>query len=150
MKRDIRLSFFYPHAPERLWFALTEPQPSAARAMEARGFEPRLGAKFQFRAKPQGTWNGIVDCVVTECDPPWRLAYTWIGGNAKGHANEYSRTTVAWTLEPEGDGTRLYLQQTGFLGMKGGCCASFLLAQGWRAMLRRKLAPVLEASSGAP
>ena len=40
-------------------------------------FEPVVGHRFNFRAKPQGGWNGVTDCVVLEVETPTRLVYSW-------------------------------------------------------------------------
>ena len=42
MKRDLRFEATYPHPPERVWRALTDPKALAEWLME-NDFEPRLG-----------------------------------------------------------------------------------------------------------
>ena len=64
-------------------------------------FEPRLGARFTFRAKPMGDWNGVVDCEVTAFDPPRRLAYPWKGGSASNpNYGSALESVVEWLLSP--------------------------------------------------
>ena len=75
---EVALDATYPHPPERVWRALTEPSDLAAWLMP-NDFAPVVGHKFQFRAKPQLGWRGIVDCEVLEVDRPRKLAYTWQG-----------------------------------------------------------------------
>src|SRR5690606_23550769 len=64
-------------------------------------FALQLGKKFDFT----GEWGGV-NCEVVEIDPPKVLAYKW---DAMGLFS-----TVTWTLEPTGSGTRLRMEQEGF------------------------------------
>ncbi len=96
-----------------VWRALTEPEMLAGWLMP-NDIAPVVGHRFQFRSKPMGDWNGIVDCEVLEVVPEQRLVYTWAGGSATGEGNKLE-TTVTWTLESKGDGgTRLKLVHHGF------------------------------------
>src|SRR5262249_45734235 len=72
-------------------------------------FEPRVGHRFTFRVPPNAKagFDGIVRCEVLECEPPSRLAYSWPGGPVVA-------TLVVYRLEPEGDGTRLFFEHSGF------------------------------------
>ena len=136
---DIVLDAVYPHSPERVWRALTDPQALAMWLMP-NDFQPRLGHRFQFRTKPRGTWRGIVDCEVLEIDPPRRLSYSWLG-DPKARA-----TTVTWTLTPMNGGTRLVLEHRGFRGI-GGLLLRWILGSGWKRMLRIKLLDVLDGKA---
>lgn len=133
MKRDLRFEATYPHPPERVWRALTERQALGAWLME-NDFEPRLGHQFTFRTKPVGSFDGLVHCQVTELDPPRRLAYTWKGGKLD--------TVVSFALEPVAGGTRLVLEHRGFAGA-GGMMVSFILGNGWKKMVQKKLPEVV-------
>lgn len=137
MKRDIHLQATFPHPPERVWRALTDPR-AIAEWLMANDFEPRVGHRFRFRAKPQPGWDGTVDCEVTEVDPPRRLSYSWGNG-----ANEML-TQVTWTLEAVDGGTRLTLDHTGFSGL-GQLAVSFMLQSGWKRMFKQRMPRVLEA-----
>ncbi len=139
MKRDLKLERVYPHAPERVWRALTDRRAMSQWMMET-DFEPRLGHRFTFRAKPQPGWDGVTYCEVTELDPPRRVAYTWRGGAGKDPLT--LDTVVRFTLTPEGAGTRLTLEHTGFTGLKA-IFVSFMMKAGWTKMLRTRLGPVL-------
>ena len=134
---DIVLDTTYPHPPERVWRALTAPEELALWLMP-NDFAPRIGHKFQFRVKPQPGWRGIVDCEVTELDPPKRLSYTWQGDP------KYRVTTVTWILTQTPDGgTRLTLEHRGFRGL-GGTLLKWMLKSGWKKMFRTSLPALLD------
>jgi uncharacterized protein YndB with AHSA1/START domain len=138
MKRDISLERFYPGVPpERVFRALTDPVALAEWLMPC-DFQPRLGHHFQFRSKPQGSWNGITDCEVIELEPPRLLAYTWSGQHRNGVDRSVRHTVVRWRLSAEGGGTRLRLEHTGFEGWSE-VAVSFLLGVGWKKKLGRTL-----------
>ncbi|HXE04168.1 MAG TPA: SRPBCC domain-containing protein [Methyloceanibacter sp.] len=100
-----------PHAPHKVWRALTE-SPLIEDWLMKNDFQPRRGHKFTFRAEPQPYWNGVTDCEVLEIEPPTRLSYSW---NASGaEAATGVKTVVTWTLTPTGSGTLLRMEQSGF------------------------------------
>ena len=113
-----------PHAPEKIWRALTNPALIADWLM-ANDFEAEVGRRFQFRAQPVPGWSGITNCEVRELDPPRRLVYSWGDGS---ESDSGLRTLVAWTLTPTGGGTLVRMEQSGFRpedeagyrGMSGG------------------------------
>ena len=142
MKRCVRIEVTYRHPPERVWRALTDPAAMADWLM-ANDFEPRVGHRFQFRAKPQPGWRGIVDAEVLVVDPPRRLSYSWLGDPSWKRP-----TTVTWTLVPRDGGTLVTLEHDGFEGI-GGVMLSYMMGRGWKRMMRRKLAATLELPSGA-
>jgi uncharacterized protein YndB with AHSA1/START domain len=141
MQRDLRLEKIYPHPIQRVWAALTDPRALATWLME-NDFQPMLGHRFTFRARPQPGWDGFTYCEVTELEPPRCLAFTWRGGAGKGRPPTLD-TTVRFTLEAVQEGTRLVFEQRGFAGYKG-FLLSFMLGSGWKKMLNRKLPQVLE------
>lgn len=136
MKRDLVLERVYPQSPERVWRALTDRRALSQWLMET-DFEPTLGHHFTFRAKPQPGWDGVTYCEVIELDPPRRLAYTWRGGAGKDRPLTLD-TVVRFTLAPEGTGTRLTLEHTGFSGLKS-VLVSFMMKAGWKNKLRTTL-----------
>jgi uncharacterized protein YndB with AHSA1/START domain len=133
MKRNIRLERHFPHRPERVWRALTDPQALAEWLMK-NDFEPRVGHKFQFRDRPRGRWNGVTDCEVLACEPLRRLSYTF--------GSDHLHSVVTWTLVADGEGTRLVLEHDGFQGVFG-VLLSVIMKRGWAKMLRAKLPQVL-------
>ena len=89
-----------PHAPEKIWRALTEPHLIEEWLMR-NDFRPVVDHKFSFR----GDW-GAVDCQVIEIEPRKTLSYSWAA-----HGLE---SIVAWTLTPTSKGTNLRMEQKGF------------------------------------
>lgn len=138
MRRDIQLEVVYPHPPERVWRALTDPA-AVAQWLMPNDFQPRLGHKFTLKAKPRGSWDGIVNCEVLEVTQPRRLAYTWQGG-------PLTRATVSFTLEPTERGTRLVFEHNGFEGFQA-VALSVLLQVGWSRKLRIELKAAIARAS---
>ncbi len=109
MKEQVKLSIFYPHAPEKVWQALTDCRILSTWMME-NDFEPHLGHKFKFASNFIAGIKTIIHCEVVEIDKPKRLVYTW-------QDNVTSEPSlVIWTLTPIDGGTQLQLkhQQTGY------------------------------------
>ena len=100
-----------PHAPEKVWRALTQSALIEEWLMQ-NDFQPVVGHKFNFRARPMPNWNGVTDCEVLLVEPPARLAYSW---NASGdEAANGLKTVVTWTLTPTEGGTHVRMEQSGF------------------------------------
>jgi len=136
LKRNLTFDVTYPHPPEKVWRALTDPAAIAQWLMK-NDFQPRLGHKFQFRVSPQPKgWTGVVDCEVLELDPPRRLAYSWCGSGID--------TVVRWTLEAAPEGTRVRLEHQGFRGVRGWM-VSRMLGKGWSSKILTKNIPALLA-----
>lgn len=98
--RSVVVEREFPHPPEKLWRALTQPHLIEAWLMKS-DFQPVAGHKFQFNAD----W-GSVDCQVEEVEPLKTLSYTWSAYGVE--------TVVTWTLDAAGQGTRLRMEQAGF------------------------------------
>lgn len=109
--RVIHVDQYYPHPPEKLWRALTTPELMAQWLMP-NDFRPVIGHAFTFRGKPvaQTGFSGEVACTVLEVSPPHTLRFSW----ADAAAPHATPTTVSWTLQAEGKGTRLFLEHSGF------------------------------------
>jgi uncharacterized protein YndB with AHSA1/START domain len=89
-----------PHAPEKIWRALTQPHLIAEWLMRS-DFQPKADHGFTFSAD----W-GSVEGKVLAVEPHTALSYTW---EAMG-----LESVVTWTLTPTPGGTRLRMEQTGF------------------------------------
>jgi uncharacterized protein YndB with AHSA1/START domain len=112
------------HPPEKVWKALTTGELIAQWLMES-DFAAEVGRRFTFRATPMPGWKGYTNCELLEIEAPRRLVYSWGDGT---ESDSGLRTVVTWTLTPEGEGTRVRMEQTGFRaedeagyrGMSGG------------------------------
>ncbi len=94
-----------PHAPEKIWRALTQGELIKEWLME-NDFRPVVGHKFSFRAKPVPNWNGVVDGEVLVVEPHRKLSYSW---GSMGMAS-----LVVWTLVATPGGTLVRMEQSGF------------------------------------
>jgi uncharacterized protein YndB with AHSA1/START domain len=77
-----------------------------------------------------------VQCEVLECEPPGRLAFSWSAGGL-------ADTRVTFRLEPDGDGTRLLLEHSGFdVSVPWGEQAFHGAEFGWAKMFKQLAAVV--------
>ncbi len=129
MQRAIIVERVMPHTPEKVWRVLTTSELISEWLMP-NDFQPTVGHRFSFQSKPMGTWNGLVDCQVLECDPPRRLRYSWTGGS-DDNAQYGTRliSVVTWTLTPAEGGTRLRMEHDGF--GPGNAFAYEAMSGGW-------------------
>ena len=95
----------FAHPPEKVWRALTEGSLVKEWLME-NDFQPVVGHRFTFRAKPVPNWNGVIDCEVLVVEPNKKLSYTW---GTLGLGSE-----VVFTLVPAEGGTLLRMEHSGF------------------------------------
>jgi uncharacterized protein YndB with AHSA1/START domain len=116
---------YLAHPPAAVWKALTDPE------LHARWWVPSdikavVGHRFTL---DMGTWGAQL-CEVTVVDPERLLAYTFAEGSLD--------TLITWRLEPEGVGTRLFLEHSGFdLDSPMGRQALEGMGRGWPGILRR-------------
>lgn len=116
---------FLPHPPAAVWRALTDPE-LHARWWAAGDVRPVVGHKFTL---DMGPW-GQQPCEVLAVEPERLLRYSFSPDNLG--------TTVTWRLEPEGTGTRLFLQHAGFdLDSPMGRVAFEGMSEGWPLVLSR-------------
>jgi uncharacterized protein YndB with AHSA1/START domain len=99
----------FPHPPEKIWRALTQPHLIAEWLMQ-NDFQPKVGHKFNLRTTPYGNWNGVIDSEVLAIEPNKMLTYKW----DSGEGNFRVTSVVKWTLTPAGAGTHLRMEQSGF------------------------------------
>ena len=131
MSNTIRRELFIPQPREKVWRALTT-RAALAEWMYPNDFEPRVGHRFTFQVPPNpavGFEGLVVRCEVLECDPPGRLMFSWSVGAP------VENTRVSYRLEPEGDGTRLFFEHSGFdLAHTWGTQAFHGAEYGWTMM----------------
>lgn len=90
----------FPHPPDKLWRALTQPHLIEEWLMKS-DFVAAVDHRFRFTAD----W-GAVDCQVLEIEAGRTLSYTWAAYGLE--------SVVTWTLTPTSAGTHLRMEQTGF------------------------------------
>jgi uncharacterized protein YndB with AHSA1/START domain len=103
--RSVVIERELPHPAEKVWRALTEGALIKEWLLD-NNFKPVVGHRFQFRATPVGGWSGVVESEVLVVEPITRLSYRWESMGLE--------TVVVWTLRPNGKGTLLRMEQTGF------------------------------------
>jgi uncharacterized protein YndB with AHSA1/START domain len=139
-ERAIHKEVFYPHAPERVWVALTDPR-ALAEWLMPNNFRLEVGARFRYHVDPMPGFSGISECEVLEVDPPRRLVYSWTVVPTRPTEIPPPSMTLEWTLNPHDGGTRLVLHQTGVEALNWWWRLS--MSTGWSRMLERLLPRVL-------
>jgi uncharacterized protein YndB with AHSA1/START domain len=146
MTRTIQRELRLPQPRERVWQALAT-RAALAEWMYPNDFEPSVGHRFTFRVppKPEVGFDGlVVQCEVLECEPPRCLVFSWTAGGP------VVDTRVSFRLEPDGEGTRLYFEHSGFdLSQPWAEQAVHGAEFGWAEMLRR-FADVVAGRSEGP
>jgi uncharacterized protein YndB with AHSA1/START domain len=109
--RSIVVERVMPHAPEKIWRALTQSALIAEWLMK-NDFQPIVGHRFNFRSTPVAGWNGVADCKVLVLEPPRRLAWSQCASGEQ--AADGLQSVVTWTLTPVAGGTHVRMEHTGF------------------------------------
>ena len=124
---SIAVDQFIAAPPAKVWRALTDPD------LLARWWAPGdIAATVGHRFHLQMPGWGAVPCEVTDVEPERRLVYSF---------NE--TWTLTWRLVPEGTGTRLLLDHSGFdLEDSRGRAAYERMGPGWREQVIPALARV--------
>jgi len=92
---------FIARPPDAVWQALTDPE-LHAQWWAAGDVRAEVGHRFTLDMGPWGQQR----CEVVSVEPGRLLSYRFAGGGLD--------TTITWLLEPEGEGTRLFLRHEGF------------------------------------
>jgi uncharacterized protein YndB with AHSA1/START domain len=103
----IAFEFDLPHAPAKVWRALTDAALLSEWLLPVIEVQLAPGAAFTFRAPPQPGWDGTVHCRMLDIEPLRKISYTWAVG-------DMLNTVVTFTLKPTATGTQLLLVQSGF------------------------------------
>ncbi|MGW4337999.1 SRPBCC family protein [Rhodococcus koreensis] len=124
---QISVDQFIAAPPAKVWRALTEPD-LLARWWAAGDIAATVGHRFHL---DMPGW-GAVPCEVVEVEPEQRFVYTFT-----------ENWTLVWRLVPEGTGTRLFLDHSGFdLDDKRSRDAFERMGPGWRDTVLPRLAGV--------
>ena len=105
--RSVVVEREFPHPPEKLWRALTQPHLVEEWLMK-NDFSPVVGHRFNLR----GEWGGVLDCEVLAIEPHKTLSYSW--DYAHDDAAYNLKSVVTFILTPTASGTHLRMEQVGF------------------------------------
>ncbi len=140
-RKTIRFERVVAGPIERVWDYLTRPE-LIATWLATGEIELRVGGRVELQ-----TMGGVVRGVVTRCDPPRALAYTWIadGSEAMRPAGEDLESILSFELTAHGvDQVVLVLTHRpiwdGFMGRTGS---------GWHTILER-LGSAMRGEEPAP
>jgi uncharacterized protein YndB with AHSA1/START domain len=103
---SLSFEFDLPHAPQKVWRALTDPALLAEWLLPVFDLKLEPGASFTYKTQPYPGWDGVVNCRLLEIEEPRRISYTW--------GVPFLETVVTFTLTPTASGTLLSLVQSGF------------------------------------
>ena len=121
----LRFEQYIAHPPGAVWRALTDPD-LHARWWAAGDVRAEVGHAFTL---DMGEW-GVQRCEVTAVEPERLLAYRFATGSLD--------TLITWRMEPEGEGTLLHFEQSGFdLDSPMGRQAYAGMGNGWPRVLNR-------------
>jgi uncharacterized protein YndB with AHSA1/START domain len=123
--RSVVVERDFPHPPQKLWRALTQPHLIAEWLMQ-NNFRPVVGHGFEFRGDYLP--NGALDCEVVAVEPNTKLAYTW--NSSSDNAAFSLKSVVTFTLTPTAKGTHLRMEQAGFRSDQRQAFGGAL--QGWQ------------------
>ncbi|MFT3878997.1 MAG: SRPBCC domain-containing protein [Gemmatales bacterium] len=133
MSKTIQREMLFPQPREHVWQAITE-SATLAEWMFPNDFEPKVGHHFTFQVPPNPKVNfeGLtVNCQVLECEAPSQLVFSWSAGALVD-------TKVSFRLEPDGNGTRLLFEHSGFdITQEFGEQAFKGAEYGWAKMLKQ-------------
>ena len=136
----IRKERFYPHAPEDVWAAITDPH-AIAEWLEPNNHQPVVGHKFQFRCDPGICGSGITECEVLEAEAPKRLVWSWVH-TPKPPAKACDPMKISWTLVPKDSGTLLILEHTGAENLNW--LTRNMMRFGWGYMMKSLIPRILK------
>lgn len=106
---SVEIGQFYPHSPDRVWRALTEPSLLEEWLMPSTGLaEARVGSQFVFTVPTEPP--GEIACKILALRPGRLLALRWVDLRAEAPG----RWILDWTVSAQGHGARLLLTHSGF------------------------------------
>ncbi|QDU07039.1 SRPBCC family protein [Gimesia aquarii] len=136
----IRKERFYPHPPEDVWAAITDPH-ALAEWLEPNDHQPIVGHKFQFRCDPGLCGSGVTECEVLEAEPPVRLVWSWVHVPKDPNRPRPKPMIISWTLSPKDGGTMLILEHSGAENIDW--LTRNMMRVGWGFMMKKMIARVL-------
>lgn len=142
----IEVDQFLPYPPAQVWRILVDPD-RLAKWLMPNDFKPVVGHQFTFQTKPMPALHfaGTIHCEVLAIEPERLLRITWAdrGGNGLD-------SVVTWRLEPEGRGTRMLMEHSGFdLTSPFQQVAHRTMGSGWRSSVVQSMLKVLAEDTAA-
>ncbi len=138
MKPQIEIKRVYKYPIVAVWNALTDKEALSDWLMETTDFELKVGHSFKLKTKPQGKFDGILNCKIISFDAPNSISYLWQSNGMK------NPTTVNWVLKAISESeTHLHLSHNGFEGVSGWLTRQ-MLGIGWKKLLSNKLKNYLQ------
>ena len=132
--KTVTVDQFIAASPEDVWTAICTPE-GLAKWWVPGDIEPTVGHDFLLEMPGWGN----VACTVVEVEDERLLVYT------------FADWTLRWTLAPEGKGTRLILEHSGFdLDNPQHQFAFDSMGPGWRDEVLPRLAETVESGHSAP
>lgn len=144
----IAIDKVFSSAPALVWRALTDPDLLARWLMTPNDFQLRVGHRFTFKGTPvpKVNFSGIIQCEVLAFEIERSLSYSWADFSGE---NDF-HSTVIWRLEPEGQGTHVFLEHVGFDPASPLLQLSYQIMSGGWARLIRQLGEALAADDAMP
>jgi uncharacterized protein YndB with AHSA1/START domain len=108
MKFEIAFERVYPHPPEKIWRALTDPVALGEWLMET-DFVPEVGRTFTMWCDDREGGTDTYICTLLEYDPPNRMLWSWVLDGSQDQGDTY----VEFKVEAVASGTRVTITHTG-------------------------------------
>jgi uncharacterized protein YndB with AHSA1/START domain len=147
--RTIRVDEFVPHPPAKVWRALTEPE-LMAKWLMPNDFRLEVGHRYTYQGFPipAAGFGGTGHAEVLDFEVGRMLRIAW---RAAPEDESSLDSTVTFTLEPEGAGTRVFLVHDGFDPDDSLQASSRrFMGSGWPGVARRIGQVIDEALVGRP
>jgi uncharacterized protein YndB with AHSA1/START domain len=135
----IRKEWFYPHPPEDVWVAITDPH-ALAEWFEPNNHEPIAGHKFEF-VTDASICGSRTDSEALEADPPRLLVWKWTHHYNNPKRPPAEPMTISWSLVPKDKGTLLILEHRGAENISW--IQRGMMRMGWSVMMKKLIPKVL-------
>ncbi len=132
MGTEINIEKFYPYPIEKVWQAIATSD-ALSEWLMPNDFKLEIGHTFTFKTKPQPGVDGIVNSQFVFFEIATRVIYTWQGGPLK------KPTTISFELKSTQNGTILNFKHSGFEGFINQYIVRFILGNGWKDLLLKKI-----------
>ncbi len=108
MKFEIAFERVYPHPPQKIWRALTDPVALGEWLMET-DFVPEVGRTFTMWCDDGEGGTDTYICTLLEYHPPTRMLWSWVLDGSQDQGDTY----VKFRVEQLASGTKVTITHTG-------------------------------------